>query len=90
MYTEKITFVILAPKPGVWSPGQSSAPSAPAPRPFNPPSNPAPPPAASMPRAPPAKPSGVGAVRGKIGDAVVKKNETGLVPVCASCGSPIR
>lgn len=78
-----------APKPGVWTPGQGGG-SAPPAKPFTP--SVAPPPQA--PPAPrggaPPKPTGVGAVRGKLGDAVVKTGDGGRVPVCASCGAPIR
>lgn len=78
-----------APKPGVWTPGQGGG-SAPPAKPFTP--SVAPPPQA--PQAPrggaPPKPTGVGAVRGKLGDAVVKTGDGGRVPVCASCGAPIR
>lgn len=84
-----------APKPGVWTPNQTSY-SAP-PKPYSANAAPVSPVAPAAPAAPPPartgappKPTGVGAIRGKIGDAVVKKNETGLVPVCASCGTPIR
>lgn len=78
-----------APKPGVWTPGQGGG-SAPPAKPFTP--SVAPPPQA--PPAPrggaPPKPTGVGAVRGKLGDAVVKTGDGGRVPICASCGAPIR
>ncbi|XP_053382881.1 PDZ and LIM domain protein Zasp-like [Mercenaria mercenaria] len=75
-----------APKPGVWTPGQGGG-SAPPAKPFTP--NVAPPPP-QAPRGAPPKPTGVGAVRGKLGDAVVKTGDGGRVPICASCGSPIR
>lgn len=75
-----------APKPGVWTPGQGGG-SAPAAKPFTPSVAPPPP---QAPRAAPPKPTGVGAVRGKLGDAVVKTGDGGRVPICASCGAPIR
>ena len=78
---------LSAPKPGVWSPGQPAG-GAPTAKPFVPSVAP-PAPAPVAPRIPPAKPSGVGAVRGKIGDAVIKSDST-RVPVCASCGTSIR
>ncbi|XP_052764205.1 PDZ and LIM domain protein Zasp-like isoform X6 [Mya arenaria] len=89
-----------APKPGVWAPGQGApaAPPAPPAKAFNPsaapPFTPAAAPPASRPqapKAPPSKPTGVGAMRGKIGDAVVKTGaDAGRVPICHSCGGPIR
>lgn len=80
-----------APKPGVWSPGQPTA-SAPASKPFTPSVAP-PAPRPQAPKGAPPKPTGVGAHRGKLGDAVVKTGGGGdreRIPVCASCGSPIR
>ncbi|KAL3875725.1 hypothetical protein ACJMK2_033648 [Sinanodonta woodiana] len=80
-----------ATKPGVWTPsgqpGQASGA-----KPFTPSIRP-PPPLSSGPISPPSKPTGVGAVRGKIGDAVMRSGDVpagGRIPVCASCGSPIR
>lgn len=80
-----------APKPAVWSPGgQKSTGQAPAAKPFSPHVTPAPP----APKGPLPKPTGVGAVRGKIGDAVMRTGGTPggpeRVPVCHSCGTAIR
>ncbi|KAH3867779.1 hypothetical protein DPMN_030916, partial [Dreissena polymorpha] len=82
-----------APKPGVWAPGQGgpAAPAAPVSKPFTPAM--APKTAPSQPAhstAAPPKPTGMGAIRGRMGDAVIKTGDAGRVPVCASCGGPIR
>ncbi|KAK7507203.1 hypothetical protein BaRGS_00001138 [Batillaria attramentaria] len=69
-------------------------PAAPAAKPWTPAAAPPPPPAGG-PRpfgnAPP-KPTGAGARRGRLGDAVVSNpgGTPGRIPVCSSCGSPIR
>lgn len=85
-----------APKPGVWSPSSGGG-SAPVAKPFTP-TAPPPAPAPAAPGAPkgaPPVPSGVGATRGKRGDATVFKSGEkygggSKIPVCASCGSAIR
>ena len=89
--THLIQFLLSAPKPAVWSPGgQKSTGQAPAGKPFSPHVTPAPP----APKGPLPKPTGVGAVRGKIGDAVMRTGGTPggpeRVPVCHSCGTAIR
>ena len=89
--THLIQFLLSAPKPAVWSPGgQKSTGQAPAAKPFSPHVTPAPP----APKGPLPKPTGVGAVRGKIGDAVMRTGGTPggpeRVPVCHSCGTAIR
>ena len=80
---------VTAPKPGVWSPGQKPSDQAPSAKPFTPHVAPAPPGPKQAP-----KPTGVGAVRGKIGDAVMRTGGSQggpeRVPVCASCGTAIR
>lgn len=87
------TKIPAGPKPAVWSPGGQKTDQAPAAKPFTPHVTPAPP-APPAPKQPPTKPTGVGAVRGKIGDAVMRSGGTpggpDRVPVCASCGTAIR
>jgi len=47
---------------------------------------------APMPKAPPPRPTGVGATKGKRGDAVYRTQDSaaGRIPMCAACGSQIR
>ncbi|KAK3091767.1 hypothetical protein FSP39_022472 [Pinctada imbricata] len=82
-----------APKPGVWSPSSGSG-SAPVAKPFSPTVQPAPP-APGGPKGAPPKPTGIGAVKGKRGDATMFKSGDAApggarIPICASCGGPIR
>ncbi|XP_070183739.1 LIM domain-binding protein 3-like isoform X2 [Littorina saxatilis] len=68
------------------------APAAPASKPWTPAGPPAGPPGGPRPfgggAAP--KPTGVGAKRGRVGEAVVSNPGTGRIPVCSGCGTPIR
>ena len=64
-----------APVSKPWTPAAAPAP-APGPRPFG--------------GGAPPKPTGVGAKRGRVGEAVVSNPGTGRIPVCSSCGTPIR
>ena len=84
-----------APKPAMWSPGSGGGGSAPASKPFVPKTSPPAPTAPGGPKGAPPKPTGVGAVKGKRGDATMFKSGDSApggarIPVCASCGGPIR
>ncbi|XP_050393652.1 PDZ and LIM domain protein Zasp isoform X4 [Patella vulgata] len=85
-----------APAAPTWTPKPAPVPSAPVAKTWTP--SAAPPMAPSAPRAlaprvPPPKPSGVGAIRGRIGDASMQNQGSGMIPktaLCASCGNTIR
>ncbi|KAK6170640.1 hypothetical protein SNE40_018989 [Patella caerulea] len=85
-----------APAAPTWTPKPAPVPSAPAAKTWTPSAAPAMAPSAPRalaPRVPPPKPSGVGAIRGKIGDASMQNQGSGMIPktaLCASCGNCIR